>query len=80
MGFKLEHDPEEVIYNLSLYDLTETEMSLLLKDLNLSLPPQKLKFENHLLLFELLYRYVINSGKKDHDALIHLKSKIKGVG
>ena len=30
MGTKLQHDPEKVIYNFSSYDLTETEISLLL--------------------------------------------------
>ena len=65
----------------SSYDLTQTEISLLLKGLNFSLPPQKLKFENHLLSFELLYRDVMNDEKKNNDdALRHLKSKIKDVG
>ena len=80
MGTKLQHDPEKVIYDYSSYDLTQTEISLLLKGLNFSLPPQKLKFENHLLPFELLYRDVINDERKDDDALVHLKSKIKDVG
>ena len=48
--------------------------------MNFSLPPQKLKFENHLLPFELLYRDVINDEWNDDDALMHLKSKIKDVG
>ena len=80
MGTKLQHDPEKVIYNFSSYELTQTEISLLLKGLNFSLLPQKLKFENHLLPFELLYRDVINDEIKDDDAIMHLKSKIKDVG
>ena len=80
MGTKLQHDPEKVIYNFSSYELTQTEISLLLKGLNFSLLPQKLKFENHLLPFELLYRDVINDERKDDDALMHWKSKIKDVG
>ena len=80
MRTKLQHDPEKVIYNYSSYDLAQTEISLLLKGLNFSLPPQKLKFENHLLPLELLYRDVINDKRKDDDALMHLKSKIKDVG
>ena len=79
MSTKL-HDPEKVIYNFSSYDLTQTEISLLLKGLNFSLPPPKLKLENHLLPLELLYRDVINDERKGDDALIHLKSKIKHVG
>ena len=39
------------------------------------LPLQNLKFENHLLSFELLYRDVL-----DDDALMHLKSKVKDIG
>ena len=68
------------IYNLLSYDLTQTEMSLLLKDLNFSLRRQMLKFVNHLLPFELLYKDVINGEKKNHDELIDLKTKIKDVG
>ena len=74
MGTKLQHDPEKVIFNYLSYDLTQTEISLLLKGLNFSLPPQKLTFENHLLPFELLYRDVINDERKDNDGLMHLKS------
>ena len=48
--------------------------------MNFSLPPQKFKFENHLLPFELLYSDVINDERNDDDALMHLKSKIKDVG
>ena len=81
MSTKLQHDLEKVIYNFSSYNLTQTETSLLLKGLNFPLPPQKLKFKNHLLSFELLYRDVMNDEKKDDDdALMHLKSKIKDVG
>ena len=81
MGTKLEHDPEKVICSFSSYDITQTEISLLLKGLNFSLPPQKLKFQDHLLPFELLIRDVLNDEKKDDDddALMHLKSKIKDV-
>ena len=52
---------------------------MLLKGLNFSLPPPKLKFENHL-PFEMLYRDVKNDERKGDDALMHLKSKIKDVG
>ena len=79
MGEKLHHDPNEVIYNYSSYDLTESEKSLLVKGLNFSLPPRKLRFENHLLPFELLYRNIRDDESTD-ESLIHLKSKIKDVG
>ena len=48
--------------------------------MNFPLPPRKLKFENHPLPFELLYRDVIDDEKKDDDALMHFKSKINDVG
>ena len=70
MGTKIQHDSEKVIYNFSSFDLTQTEVSLLLKSLNFFLPPQKLDFGNHLLSFQLLYRDVINNEKKNDDALI----------
>ena len=54
MGTKLQNDPEKVSYNFSPHELTQTETSPLLKGLNFSLPPQKLKFENRLFPFELL--------------------------
>ena len=79
IGTKLQHDPEKVIYNISTYELTQTDILLLLKCLNFSLPLQNLKFENHLLPFELLYRDVINDERKDDDTLMHLKIKIKDI-
>ena len=41
--------------------------------------PKRLKFENYLLPFKLLYRDVCNSDNK-YESLLHLKSKIKDVG
>ena len=80
MGSKLQHDPNKVIHNYSSYDLSKAEISLLLKGLNFSLPPKKLKFENHLLPFELSCRDVLHNESDINDSLIHLKSKIKDVG
>ena len=42
MGTKLQHDPKKVIYNYSSYDLTQAEISLLLRGLKFSLSPKKL--------------------------------------
>ena len=73
----------KVTYSFSSYDLAQTEISQLLKDLNFRLPRQKLNFDNPLLscACELSYRDVMNDEKKDNDdALMHLKSKIKDVG
>ena len=44
MGAKLKHNPEEVIHNFSLYNLSTIEKSLLSKGLNFALPPKDLKF------------------------------------
>ena len=59
LGNELQHD-NKVIHNYSSYDLSKPEISLLLKGLNFSLPPKKLKLENHLFPFELLYRDVLH--------------------
>ena len=63
-----------------LIDLLKAEISLLLKCLNLSLPQKKLKFQNHLLPFELLYREVLHDESNINESIIHLKSKIKDAG
>lgn len=75
MGAKLQHDPEKVIHDFSSYILSET--SFLLKGLKFSLPLNKLKFDNHLLPFESLYRDVLQD---DNNKNKNLKSKIKDVG
>ena len=80
MGTKFQHYPERVIYSFSSYGFTQTDILLLLKGLNFSLSLQKVKFENHLLPFQLLYSDAINDERKDDDALMHLKSNIKDVG
>ena len=82
MGSTLTHDPKEVIYNFSSYVLSETEKVLLCKGLNFAIPPKKLKFENYLLPFEILFRNVCNNSNKvsDDDYLLDLKCKIKDVG
>ena len=80
MGTKFQHYPERVIYSFSSCGFTQTDILLLLKGLNFSLSLQKVKFENHLLRFQLLYSDAINDERKDDDALMHLKSNIKDVG
>ena len=80
LSSKLQHDLNKVIHNYSSYELSKAEISLLLKCLKFSLLPKKLKFENHLLPFELLYRDVLHYESDINDSLIHLKSKIKDIG
>ena len=57
----MRHDPDQVIYNFSSHILSDNEKSLLSKGLNFSLPPKKLKFDNYLLPFEVLYRDIKHS-------------------
>ena len=76
---KLQNGLEKVIHKFSSDHLNQTEISLFVKGLNLSLPPHSFNFENHLLPFELLYRDVINGEKKYHDAVVHSKSKLKDI-
>ena len=80
LGNKLQHDPNKVIHQYSSSNWSKAEISLLLKGLNFSLPPKKLKFENYRLPFELLYRDVLHNESDITDSLIHLKSKAPLTG
>ena len=79
MGSKQKHDPDKVIHNFSSYILSDIEKSILCKGLNFALPPRKLKFENYLLPFQLLFRNIYDENNTD-DSFLHLKSKIKDLG
>ena len=79
MGSKLHHNPNKIIHNFSSYQLSEIEKSLLCKGLNFALQPKKLKFENYLFPFELLFRNVYDENQWNQ-SILHLKSKIKDVG
>ena len=63
------NDPEKVIFNFSTRTLSPQEKSLLVKGLNLSIPPKNLNYGDFLLPFELLYKemtgYVSNERKKE---------------
>jgi len=50
------NDPKKVIFNFSKRNLTSAEESLLVKGLNLSVPPKKLNYGDFLLPFERLYK------------------------
>ena len=79
IGEHMSHDSNDVIKNYSSHNLSTTEKNLLMKGLNFALPPKKLKYENYLLPFELLYREVLLNHENDN-TLIHLKSRIRDVG
>ena len=71
MGSKLNHNPNKIIHNFSSYKLSEC--------LNFALPPKKLKFENYLLPFELLFRNIYDENQRN-ESILHLKSEVKDVG
>ena len=54
------HEADDLIYNFSSHTLTSAQKSILMKGLNFSLPPKKLKSEDYLLNFELFFREVKN--------------------
>ena len=49
------HDPDKLIYNFSDYKLTDSEKSVLCKDLEFSILPSKLEYVDFMLPFELLF-------------------------
>ena len=79
MGDELSHNPDDVIRNYSTYELSEVEKSLLVKGLNFAIPPKKLKYQDYLLPFELLYRDVMEEDEVK-DSLNHLQARLKDVG
>ena len=56
------HDPDKVIYNFSDYKLTESKKSVLCKGLEFAIPPNKLEYANFMLLFELFFHDIKNTG------------------
>ena len=79
MGSELSHNPEDVIRNYSSYQLSEVEKSLLVRGLNFAIPPKKLKYQDYLLPFELLYRDIMNKDEVK-ESLVHLKARLKDIG
>ena len=79
MGSQLTHDPNKVIRNYSAYVLSDQEKSLLSRGLNFAVPPKKLKYQDYLLPYELLYRDVMNEDEVK-DTLVYLKSRLKDAG
>ena len=78
MGGELAHDPAYVIRNYSDHQPLEAEKSLLIRGLNFAVPPKKLKYQDFLLPFELLYRDIKNE-EEVQESLIHLKSRLKDI-
>ena len=71
------HEADDLIYNFSSHVLTPAQVSILMKGLNFALPPKKLRYEDYLLNFELLYRNAVDSKSIIPDELDEFKSKLK---
>ena len=74
-------DPDNVIFNYSSHQLTDTEKNLLACGLNFSVPPRKLRFCDFLIPFEKLFRPIKNedvsqTSRMDTD---FIKTRIKNI-
>ena len=72
------HDPKQIIHNYSSHTLTPEQESLLIKGLNFALPPKKLKYEDYMLPFELLYRDFHTLEKKENE-LVFAKNELRHI-
>jgi hypothetical protein len=71
------HDPKQIIHNFSSHELTEHQESVLMKGLNFATPPKKIKYEDFMLPFELLYRDIDDIDKKEE--VIFAKNELKHI-
>ena len=72
------HDPKQIIHNFSNHILTPDQESLLIKGLNFALPPKKLKYEDYMLNFELLFRDISKLETKNED-LLFAKTNLRNI-
>ena len=68
------HDPNKVIYNFSNYHLTDSDKSLLIKDLDFAIPLKKIEYSKFLLPFELLLFHDIKSNSESSVGLANVKA------
>ena len=61
------NDPQKVIFNFSSYNLTPSEKTLLVKGMNLSIPPKKLNYGDYFLPFESLYKQMLTTLQSEHN-------------
>ena len=76
---KVSHDPNEIIFSYSSYNLSKSEKSLLPKGLNLAISPNKLEYLDYLLSFDIIviwYRDIKDLDLPNEKTNI-LKAKIK---
>ena len=70
-------DPSKVTCNFSKYELSDCEKRLLVKGLNLSLPPKYLDYTDYLVNFELFYRNIRNLVILSKEDIDYVKTRIK---
>ena len=71
------HDVDDLVFNFSSHTLTDAQKSILCKGLNFALPPKKLRYEDYLLNFELLFRNTLESKSVKDGEMEEFKSKLK---
>ena len=74
-------NPDDVIFNYSNRNLTPEEKQLLVKGLNFSLPPNKLKYVDYLVPFEFLHRKLKNEpiSTASNYSEDHIKTRLKDI-
>ena len=78
MEGEVKHDPKKIIYNYSEHVLTPSQESILIKGLNFSLPPKKLKYEDFMFNFEHLYRD-LSQADKDNKDILFVKNELRNI-
>ena len=73
------HEADDLIFNFSNHRLTTAQQSILMKGLNFALPPKKLRHEDYLLNFELLFRNAVDSKSVKENELELFKSKLRTI-
>ena len=73
----LVHDSDDLIFNFSSHVLSNAQKSILMKGLNFALPPKKLRHEDYLINFELLFRNSVESKSIKDGELQEFKSKLR---
>ena len=72
----IQHDPKQIIHNYSSHTLTPDQESLLIRGLNFALPPKKLRYEDYMLPFELLYRDFHKLDKKEDELVFAIMNYV----
>ena len=73
------HESGKLIHNFSSHILTDAQTSILSKGLNFSIPPKKVKYENYLVPFEILFRGLKMSYVFSPEDLLFTKTKLKDI-